>query len=187
LSAEQLAFAQARLRRRGLADSAELRLQDYRDVDGRFDRIVSIEMLEAVGERYWPTYFDKVRQALTDTGVAVLQAITIAESRFASYRRQPDFIQRYIFPGGMLPTMEIIRREAARAGLRLIAQESFGASYAKTLAEWRRRFLDKWREIEALGFDLRFKRMWEYYLSYCEVGFAAGVVDVNLLKFVPSR
>jgi len=187
LSTEQLEFARARLSRRGMTENAELQLQDYRDVQGRFERIVSIEMLEAVGERYWPAYFSKLRQALTETGVAVLQAITIAEPRFADYRRQPDFIQRYIFPGGMLPTMAIIRREAARAGLRLVAHESFGASYVRTLAEWRRRFLERWPDIEALGFDLRFKRMWEYYLSYCEVGFAAGAVDVNLLKLAPSH
>ena len=187
LSTEQLEFARARLSRRGMTENAELQLQDYRDVQGRFERIVSIEMLEAVGERYWPAYFSKLRQALTETGVAVLQAITIAEPRFADYRRQPDFIQRYTFPGGMLPTMAIIRREAARAGLRLVAHESFGASYVRTLAEWRRRFLERWPDIEALGFDLRFKRMWEYYLSYCEVGFAAGAVDVNLLKLAPSH
>jgi len=185
LSTEQLEFARARLSHRGMTENAELRLQDYRDIEGGFDRVVSIEMLEAVGEHYWPTYFAKLRQALTETGIAVLQAITIAEARFADYRRQPDFIQRYIFPGGMLPTMTIIRREAARAGLRLVACESFGASYVRTLAEWRRRFLGRWTEIQALGFDLRFKRMWEYYLSYCEAGFAAGAVDVNLLKLTP--
>jgi cyclopropane-fatty-acyl-phospholipid synthase len=187
LSAEQLNFAEARLRRRDMAKNWDLRLQDYRDVRGRYDRIVSIEMLEAVGEHYWPTYFNKLRQSLTDTGVVVLQAITIGESRFANYRRRPDFIQRYIFPGGMLPTMEIIRREAARAGFRLFAHESFAASYAKTLAEWRRRFLQMWPDIEALGFDIRFKRMWEYYLSYCEVGFQAGAINVSLLKLAPSR
>jgi cyclopropane-fatty-acyl-phospholipid synthase len=187
LSRQQLEFAQARLRRRAMAANWELRLQDYRDIDGRYDRVVSIEMLEAVGARYWPTYFAKVRQSLTDTGIAVLQAITIAESRFANYRRRPDFIQRYIFPGGMLPTLEIIGREAARAGLRVVAHESFGSSYAKTLAEWRRRFLQAWPDIEALGFDTRFKRMWEYYLSYCEVGFRAGAINVSLLKLVPNQ
>jgi cyclopropane-fatty-acyl-phospholipid synthase len=187
LSAEQLAFAQARLRGRAPAADCDLRLQDYRDVDGRYDRAVSIEMIEAVGECYWPIYFDKLRRSLSDTGFAVLQAITIAESRFANYRRRPDFIQRYIFPGGMLPTLDIIRREATRAGLRLIESQSFGASYAKTLAEWRRRFLRAWPEIETLGFDDRFRRMWEYYLSYCEVGFAAGAIDVSLLKFAPIR
>jgi cyclopropane-fatty-acyl-phospholipid synthase len=187
LSAEQLGFAEARLRHRATAKNCDLRLQDYRDVEGCYDRIVSIEMLEAVGARYWPTYFDKLRQSLTDNGVAVLQAITIAESRFEDYQRRSDFIQRYIFPGGMLPTMEIIRREAARAGLRLVGHESFGGSYARTLAEWRRRFLHIWLDIEALGFDIRFKRMWEYYLSYCEVGFQVGAINVSLLKLVPSR
>jgi cyclopropane-fatty-acyl-phospholipid synthase len=186
LSAKQLAFSQARLRRAAL-QHWDLRLQDYRDIAGRYDRIVSVEMLEAVGERYWQTYFEKLRQSLNDGGVAVLQAITIAESRFADYRRRPDFIQRHIFPGGMLPTLEIIRREATHAGLRLLAHESFGSSYARTLAEWRRRFLHAWPDIQALGFDARFRRMWEYYLSYCEVGFAAGVIDVGLFKLAPLR
>jgi cyclopropane-fatty-acyl-phospholipid synthase len=187
LSAAQLDFAQARLHRRTPTKNWDLRLQDYRDIAGRYDRIVSIEMLEAVGERYWPIYFDKLRQSLTDTGTAVLQVITIAESRFAAYRRRPDFIQRYIFPGGMLPTLDIIRRQAASAGLNIVSQQSFGASYAKTLAEWRRRFLQAWPCIEALGFDARFKRMWEYYLSYCEVGFAVNAIDVNLIKLAPAR
>jgi cyclopropane-fatty-acyl-phospholipid synthase len=185
LSAEQLDLARVRLRRQAAPRNWDIRLQDYRDVEGRYDRIVSVEMVEAVGERYWPVYFEKLSQSLTDTGVAVLQAITIRESRFANYRRRPDFIQRYIFPGGMLPTQEIIQREAARAGLRLTVQESFGTSYAKTLAEWRRRFLCAWPEIETLGFDVRFKRMWEYYLSYCEVGFKCGAIDVSLFKLVP--
>ena len=187
LSAAQLEFARARLRHQTCVKNWDLRLQDYRDINGRYDRIASVEMLEAVGERYWPTYFDKLRQSLTDTGIAVLQVITIAEGRFAAYRRRPDFIQRYIFPGGMLPTLEIIRQQAARAGLHLIAQQSFGASYAQTLAEWRRRFLNAWPCIEALGFDARFKRMWEYYLSYCEAGFAVNAIDVNLIKLVPAR
>jgi cyclopropane-fatty-acyl-phospholipid synthase len=187
LSAAQLDFAQARLHRRTPSKNWDLRLQDYRDIDGRYDRVVSIEMLEAVGERFWPIYFDKLRQSLTDTGIAVLQVITIAESRFAAYRRRPDFIQRYIFPGGMLPTLEIIRQQARRAGLHLVTQQSFGTSYAKTLAEWRQRFLQAWPCIEALGFDARFKRMWEYYLSYCEVGFAVDAIDVSLIKLVPAR
>jgi cyclopropane-fatty-acyl-phospholipid synthase len=185
LSAEQFGFARARLRRQAGTANWDLRLQDYRDVNGKYDRIVSIEMIEAVGERYWPTYFQKLRQSLTDTGVVVLQAITIAEPRFASYQRRPDFIQRYIFPGGMLPTTEVLRREANRAGLRVVETEAFGASYVKTLAEWRRRFLRSWPEVAALGFDTRFKRMWEYYLSYCEVGFNANAIDVSFFKLQP--
>jgi cyclopropane-fatty-acyl-phospholipid synthase len=187
LSAAQFDFARDRLRRGATTADWDLHLRDYRDIESRYDRIVSIEMLEAVGERYWPMYFEKLQQSLSDTGVAVLQVITISPSRFERYRRRPDFIQRYIFPGGMLPTEEIIRREAAQAGLRIVAQEAFGRSYAQTLAEWRRRFLDAWPEIEALGFDARFKRMWHYYLSYCETGFRTGAIDVSQFKLVHVR
>jgi cyclopropane-fatty-acyl-phospholipid synthase len=184
LSAEQLTFAQQRLR--GTASGGvDLRLQDYRDVQARYDRIVSIEMIEAVGERYWPLYFETLRKALTPEGTVVLQAITIADDRFEKYRRQPDFIQSYIFPGGVLPTVEIIRTQAARVGLELIAHEPFGDSYARTLAVWRERFLAAWPEIKRLGFDDRFRRMWEYYLCYCEAGFRNAAIDVAFFKFKP--
>ncbi|MEI8276836.1 MAG: class I SAM-dependent methyltransferase, partial [Hyphomicrobiales bacterium] len=136
---------------------------------------------------YWPTYFAKLRSALTQSGTVLLQAITIAEDRFAKYRNQPDFIQRYIFPGGVLPTVEIIRREAARAGLDLVAQQPFGLSYARTLADWRERFLAAWPAIEPLGFDASFRRMWEYYLCYCEVGFRSGAIDVGFYKLKPCK
>ena len=182
LSTEQLAYARQRLAATPRAQAADFRLQDYRDVDGRFDRIVSVEMFEAVGERYWPVYFEKLRRCLADNGVAVLQVITIADSRFEAYRRQPDFIQRYIFPGGMLPTGGIVANQAAQAGLRLVSHHEFGDSYSRTLAEWRRRFLQAWPNIEALGFDTRFKRMWEYYLTYCEVAFEQGLINVGLFK-----
>ncbi|MDM0118462.1 SAM-dependent methyltransferase [Variovorax arabinosiphilus] len=182
LSTEQLAHACEQVKAQGLEARIDLRLQDYRDVDGRYDRIVSIEMLEAVGERYWPVYFDTLRDRLADDGVAVVQVITIDEAQFASYRATPDFIQRFIFPGGMLPPVEALRAQAARVGLRLEVAESFGMSYAATLAEWRRRFLAAWPTIEPLGFDAAFKRLWEYYLSYCEAGFRAGRVDVRLLR-----
>ena len=168
------------------AGTMDLRLQDYRDIKGRFDRVVSIEMVEAVGEAYWPRYFQTLRQSLTDTGVAVLQAITIADSRFARYRRRPDFIQQYIFPGGMLPTLDIIRREAGRAGLRLLAQESFGPSYARTLAEWRRRFLAAWPEIEALGFDGRFRRMWNIICPIAKPDFWPARSTSACLSLNPS-
>ena len=182
LSSEQLAFTQSRLAAAHPSASADIRLEDYRVVDGRYDRIVSIEMLEAVGERYWPTYFRKLRTCLVDGGIAVLQAITIDEKRFEDYRRRPDFIQRYIFPGGMLPTKAKIEAYAAQAGLTLVHRQDFGMSYAQTLASWRHRFLAAWPSIEALGFDKRFKRMWEYYLAYCETGFRTGSVDVSLFK-----
>ena len=184
LSAEQLAFARQRVRAGDPGSRADLRLQDYRDVDGAYDRIVSIEMIEAVGERYWPVYFAKLNQSLTADGVVLLQAITIDEDRAAGYRTQPDFIQRYIFPGGVLPTVATIRREAANAGLELVSHELFGQSYARTLALWRENFLAQWPAIAPLGFDAAFKRMWEYYLSYCEVGFRSGAIDVGFYKLV---
>jgi cyclopropane-fatty-acyl-phospholipid synthase len=182
LSVEQLFYAQTRLAADAGQGRADLRLLDYRDVPGKFDRIVSIEMIEAVGERYWPNYFGKLRDCLVSGGSAVLQAITIDEQRFAAYRKTPDFIQRYIFPGGTLPTRSIIEQEAARAGLKLVQHESFGDSYVKTLREWRIRFLQAWPRIETLGFNERFRRMWEYYLAYCEVGFQLGTIDVGFFK-----
>lgn len=185
LSTEQLAFARERGVREGLADQLDLRLQDYRDVRGRYERIVSIEMVEAVGEAYWPTYFATLRDRLAPGGHAVLQAITIADAHFEGYRRGADFIQRHIFPGGMLPSPSALREQAARAGLVLQTELLFGDSYAATLAEWRRRFLAAWPAIAARGFDLRFKRLWEYYLCYCEAGFRSGRVDVGLYTLRP--
>jgi cyclopropane-fatty-acyl-phospholipid synthase len=182
LSREQFAYARDRLYRSNLADRCEFRLQDYRDADGEYDRIVSVEMLEAVGEAYWPRYFATLRDRLRRNGIAVLQVITIADSRFAAYRRRPDFIQRYIFPGGMLPTTAIVANQISRSGLRLMSVEFFGASYARTLMDWRARFKTNWPAIQGLGFDARFKRMWDYYLSYCQAGFEAGVLDVGLYK-----
>ena len=184
LSAEQLAYSRKRLRSFESTDRCDLRLQDYRDIAGTYDRIVSIEMLEAVGESYWPAYFSKLRESLSRDGVAVLQVITIDEAAFANYRRYPDFIQRYIFPGGMLPTVEIIKTQIERAGLRLVSQEFFGLSYARTLSDWRRSFRAHFPAIEPLGFDSRFQRMWDYYLAYCQAGFDSGRADVGLYKLV---
>jgi cyclopropane-fatty-acyl-phospholipid synthase len=182
LSAQQLAFAQRRLAALGLQQFGDLRLQDYRDVGGSYDRIVSIEMLEAVGAAYWPTYFERLKANLKPGGIAVIQVITIDGDRFESYRRRPDFIQKYIFPGGMLPTTNIVEREIAAAGLQLQSAEFFGDSYALTLAEWQRRFQQAWPTRRAVGFDERFKRAWEYYLAYCQAGFEAGTVNVGLYK-----
>ncbi|RDV03593.1 SAM-dependent methyltransferase [Undibacter mobilis] len=183
LSAEQLAFTRDRI---AGAPNAQARLQDYRDIAETFDRIVSIEMIEAVGERYWPVYFEKLRSALEPGGTVLLQAITIDVARFDKYRQQPDFIQRYIFPGGVLPTVDIIRQQAAGAGLELTIHQPFGSSYAQTLAIWRERFLMAWPQIKQLGFDDRFKRMWHYYLCYCEAGFRSGAIDVGFFKFKPA-
>ncbi|MBP7565882.1 MAG: class I SAM-dependent methyltransferase [Burkholderiaceae bacterium] len=186
LSTEQLAHARERAAAQGLADRVDLRLQDYRDVQGRYDRIVSIEMIEAVGEAWWPTYFDTLRQRLADGGRAVLQVITIDEAHFDSYRRGADFIQRHIFPGGMLPTVTAMREHASAAGLTLRRDEAFGQGYALTLAEWRRRFLRAWPTIAAQGFDEPFRRLWEYYLCYCEAGFRSGRIDVGLYTLEPA-
>ncbi|WP_158812621.1 cyclopropane-fatty-acyl-phospholipid synthase family protein [Methylocapsa sp. S129] len=180
ISPAQLDSARALIQEKSLEDRVELRLQDYRDIEGRFDRIVSVEMVEAVGREYMPRYFDMIRERLKPGGLCVLQAITIAEDRFADYCRRPDFIQRYIFPGGFLPSKTFLRETIERAGLRLTAVENFGESYALTLREWRRRFLDAWPEIERLGFGPSFKRLWEYYLCYCEAGFRSGTIDVGI-------
>jgi cyclopropane-fatty-acyl-phospholipid synthase len=187
LSQEQLAFTEARVRAAGLAARTDLRFEDYRDVAGTFDRIVSIEMLEAVGEAHWPTYFNVLHERLTPGGVAVLQVITISDQRYAGYRSSADFIQRYIFPGGMLPSPAIVREKIAEAGLRLTAVETFGDSYRRTLAEWRRRFEEAWPSIATLGFGVRFKRMWEYYLAYCEAGFRMGAIDVGFYRIEKPR
>lgn len=184
LSAEQLRFARERLQKQGLSDRADLRLQDYRDVSGTFDRIASIEMFEAVGEAHWGRYFDMIRERLARGGAAALQIITIAEERFDNYRRNPDFIQRYIFPGGMLPSIESLKAHVDRARLRFDDTLMFGDSYAATLRHWRDRFLGAWQTIEPLGFDERFRRMWEMYLAYCEGGFRTQAIDVGQFKLV---
>jgi cyclopropane-fatty-acyl-phospholipid synthase len=183
LSTEQLAHARQRAQAMGLAEKIELRLQDYRDVQGQYDRIVSIEMLEAVGEGYWPTFFDTLRRRLRPGGSGVLQVITIDEAYFERYRHSTDFVQRFIFPGGKLPSVAAMQAQAERAGLALQRVQSFGASYAATLAEWRRRFIEARAAIAAMGFDAPFQRLWEYYLCYCEAGFRSGRVGVGLFTF----
>ncbi len=183
LSREQLAYAERRLRNANAAGLAEFHLQDYRDVSGTFDAIVSIEMLEAAGEAYWPAYFAKLKECLRPGGVAVLQVITIEQHRFAAYRERPDFIQRYIFPGGMLPTLSLVRQHAEAAGLVVQSVETFGDSYARTLAEWRSRFLAATPPADAPQLNTeRFWRMWHYYLAYCEIGFRTGALDVRLYQ-----
>lgn len=182
ISEQQFEEASVRVARAGLTGRARIRLEDYRDTVGSFDRIASIEMIEAVGEENWPIYFDKFADRLKAGGKAVIQAITIREDLYEGYRRNPDFIQRYIFPGGMLPTKESMRRQAETAGLDFETLETFGASYALTLSEWRRRFNEAWPRIAAMGFDERFRRMWDYYLAYCQVGFERGSIDVGLYR-----
>jgi cyclopropane-fatty-acyl-phospholipid synthase len=187
LSPAQAEYARARLEEAGLDTRAEIALRDYRDETGVYDRVVSIEMLEAVGEAYWPTYFTALRARLKQGGRAVLQVITIAEERFDGYRRHPDFIQRHIFPGGMLPTKTAIAAQAAAAGLVLKSSEFFGQSYEFTLIEWRRRFLQAWPETQSVdGFVSSFRRLWDYYLAYCIAGFATGMTDVGFYVLEPA-
>jgi len=178
ISKEQHAFASKRVQELGLGEQVSIDLRDYRDVDGHYDRIASIEMFEAVGESWWPTFFGKVRDALVPGGVAGLQIITIADRYFADYRRSTDFIQRYIFPGGMLPSPSVLREQVERAGLSLRDQMAFGASYARTLGIWNESFDAAWDKVANLGFDTRFRRLWTYYLAYCEAGFRTGSTDV---------
>lgn len=180
LSVEQLRYARSRLALAGHSAKSDMRLVDYRDLTGTFDGIVSIEMLEAVGESYWPVYFAKLRSLLRPGGRAVVQVITINEDRFESYRARPDFIQRYIFPGGMLPTKTLMREHVARSGLRLVEHEFFAASYATTLSVWRSRFQAAWPQLQAMGYDENFRRVWDYYLAYCEAGFRLDALDVGI-------
>lgn len=182
ISPAQLDYARARIFREGLADRVEFKLLDYRDASGAFDKVASIEMFEAVGREYWPAYFAKVRDLLKPGGVAGIQTITIADRFFDTYSRSTDFIKRYVFPGGMLPSPGALRREVARAGLLWQDTAAFGQDYATTLAEWRRRFLAAWDEILAMGFDEKFKKLWQFYLSYCEAGFKAATTDVMQIR-----
>lgn len=187
LSREQHAYAVERAERCGLAGRVRFEVRDFRDVSGQFDAICSIEMFEAVGEAYWPHFFRQLRDRLRPGGRAALQVITIAEEGFEDYRANPDFIQRYIFPGGMLPTRRHIVDLAAAHGLRIETEDAFGLDYARTLAAWRERFRVNWPRIEALGFDARFRRMWEYYLAYCEGGFRGGFIDVRQIFLVREQ
>jgi len=183
ISREQFLYANERIASAGLADKVNIRFEDYRDCQGTFDGIASIEMIEAVGEENWNIYFDTLANRLKNGGRAAIQAITIQQDVFSFYRRKPDFIQRYVFPGGMLPTEQIIEDRAKAAGLEVIHKEHFGQCYVRTLKEWRSRFLDAWPQLEGMGFDQRFRRMWLYYLTYCEVGFELGTTNVGIYVF----
>lgn len=179
LSTEQLAFAQARLQRQGLASRSDLRLQDYRDIaDAPFDAICSIEMVEAVGREFWPTYFDSVARLLKPGGRACVQSIVIADDLFERYIHSTDFIQQYIFPGGCLPCPKAFRAQAHAAGLDVVDELAFGHDYGETLKRWRERFLAQREAVLQLGFDERFLRIWEFYLAYCEAAFFEDNIDV---------
>lgn len=183
LSREQLKYGQERLARQGLDNLATLKFEDYRDTEGQFDHIGSIEMIEAVGEEHWPSYFQTVHDRLKPGGTAAIQAITINEADFEGYKNGPDFIQRFIFPGGMLLTKTAMAEQAHRVGLVLENVDNFRHSYARTLRLWRERFLERWAVIAPLGYDEAFRRKWVYYLSYCEAGFAEGMIDVGIYQY----
>ena len=178
LSSEQQAYARERMEKLQLSDRVDIKLQDYRDETGTYDKVASIEMFEAVGQEYWPSFFGKVHDCLKPGGRAGLQIISIRDDLFETYARRTDFIQRYIFPGGVLPSLEMLKAEFARASLSLERIEAFATDYADTVAEWMKRFTTAWDDIRPLGFDDRFRRMWEFYLAYCEAGFRTGRIDV---------
>ncbi len=186
LSTEQLAWAQKRLAALGVDTRADLRLQDYRDIhDGPYDAVCSIEMLEAVGREYWPTYFQSVARLLKSGGRACIQTIVIQDALFERYIRSTDFIQQYIFPGGCLPCPAEVRRQAQAAGLQVVDELAFGRDYAETCRRWRADFMAQREKVLALGFDERFIRIWEFYLAYCEAGFDAG--DIDVVQYTLSR
>ena len=167
------------MKRQGLEDKVEIKLQDYREETGKYDGIASIEMFEAVGEKYWPVYFETLKNCLNPGKNATLQIITIEDKRFVVYRKGVDFIQKYIFPGGMLPSPTVLRQEVEEAGLKVLKSIEFGESYSQTLRRWHDTFNEKWDEVSLLGFDGRFRRMWNFYLTSCAAGFHAGTIDVT--------
>ncbi|MEP1142914.1 MAG: cyclopropane-fatty-acyl-phospholipid synthase family protein [Henriciella sp.] len=179
ISPSQRDWALNRIQQAGLGEKVDIRLEDYRDHAGKYDGVASIEMFEAVGESYWPSYFSKVSESLNQGAKAALQIITIQDDLFPRYRKRADFIQRYIFPGGMLPSELALREQVMSAGLRVDETHYFGPDYAKTLRIWSKAFEEKWGQIEPLGFDERFRRMWRFYLSYCEAGFDNGRINVG--------
>ena len=182
LSSEQLAYAQQRLERAGVSGQAELRLQDYRDInDEPFDAVASIEMFEAVGREYWDSFFATLRSKLKPGGRACIQSITIRDDLFDRYVRSTDFIQQYIFPGGLLPSSAEFKAQARKAGLEVVNELAFGQDYAETLRRWRLQFLSRDGQLRQLGFDTRFMRIWEFYLAYCEAAFATG--NTNVVQF----
>jgi cyclopropane-fatty-acyl-phospholipid synthase len=183
ISQEQFDFARERITDAGLGDRVTIKLCDYRDETEIYDRIVSIEMFEAVGEAYWHTYFHALNARLRPGGRAALQVITIREDIFPRYRSEMDFIRHFIFPGGMLPTPKHLADLGAATGFRTVSHAAFGSDYARTCQIWRQRFEAAWETIARLGFDERFQRVWRYYLAYCEAGFSAGTIDVCHIAF----
>ena len=179
ISKEQFDYASNRIQQEGLGEKVSIKYRDYRDIENKYSNIASIEMFEAVGKKYWEKYFSILKNSLVNSGHAALQIITIDDQRAIQYQRQPDFIQQYIFPGGMLPTKKELEEINYKVGLDFKEIKSFGLSYAKTLNLWNKQFQNSWDDLAQLGFNKRFKRMWEFYLSYCETGFISKSTDVS--------
>ncbi|MFT7059593.1 MAG: cyclopropane-fatty-acyl-phospholipid synthase [Pseudorhodobacter sp.] len=187
ISQAQYDYAVARMARAGLSDKVEIRLQDYRDETGLYDGVASIEMFEAVGEKYWPVYFDNLRERLKPGCNATLQVITLQEKRFEAYRKGVDFIQKHIFPGGIVPSPSALRAQVKRAGLDIKYSVEFGKSYSDTLRRWHETFNARWDDVARLGFDDRFRRMWNYYLTSCASAFQSGNCDVTQITVTRPR
>ena len=179
ISKEQYDFTANKIQQEGLSEKVDVYFKDYRDINNKYNNIVSIEMFEAVGKQYWQNYFETIENSLSENGQAALQIITIDEKRATDYQNRPDFIQQYIFPGGMLPTKQQLHLNAKEVGLKCLELLSFGKSYAKTLNIWNTQFQESWNDVSKIGFDNKFKRMWEYYFSYCETGFLSNSTDVS--------
>ena len=185
ISKKQFELVKKRIFEENLSDKIDVKLLDYRDLKGKFDKIVSIEMFEAVGEKYWPLYFRVLKNNLKTGGKIGLQTITIKDNYFLSYKKFPDFIQTYIFPGGMLPSVRSLNNTLDSEGLKILKENLFGQHYARTLNVWRESFDSSWADIKKSGFDVSFKRLWSYYLSYCEGGFKSG--NINVGQFLIGR
>ncbi len=179
ISREQFDYTASKIQKEGLGEKVAVHFKDYREISNKYSNIVSIEMFEAVGKKYWNSYFDIIQNSLAEDGKAALQIITINENRANDYQNRPDFIQQYIFPGGMLPTKKQLEISAREVGLKCLELLSFGNSYAKTLNIWNAQFQESWNEVARFGFDKKFKRMWEFYFSYCETGFLSSSTDVS--------
>ncbi len=183
ISEEQYAYALARIQTAGLAEQAKILFLDYREIQGTFDHVVSIEMLEAVGEKFWPNYFKKINEVVKPGGSVAIQSITIDNNEFTRYRKGTDFIQQYIFPGGMLPSENRLNEVISPLGAKNIQFRRFGLDYAKTLRLWCEKFSQELGQISALGYSLEFQRMWKFYLGYCEGAFRAGQINVVTMSY----
>jgi cyclopropane-fatty-acyl-phospholipid synthase len=185
ISKKQLEFAKKRIFKAGLNEKVDIKFLDYRDVKGQYDSIASIEMIEAVGEKYLNKYFSMIKNNLKPSGVGAIQAIIIKDELFDQYRKSEDFIQKYIFPGGFLPSLQCIKDHTEKSGLQLTEYKSYGIHYSNTLKEWRKNFINSWSDISKQGFDQSFKKIWDFYFSYCEAGFKSKNID--LIQFALSN